>query len=1280
MDGKVSAEKIATPFDLEINEQKRTDDTVSESEQFRCLVENAAVPICIIDLRGRFTYVNNATAELLGYSAKELLGRSFTDFLHSGDKGRILRLFINVIGLQRPPRNLEFRVVHRDGRVLHLMSKPTRFEINGKTVGFQAIIVDITERKQMEGALKESDEKYRNIVELAPDGIVTANTKGVITSINTAFSKLTGFSKDEVVGKHFTELGSSRVIDAPKLLKFFSSLSEGKIPPPFESVYNRKDGTSGWAEVTVGFLEVDGKITGFQAMIREITERKKAEQELKDQKEKAERYLNIVGNIIVALDPHGKITLLNKKGYEILGYKEGELVGKDWFKTCLKEKDVEEVRKVFMDIMEGKIEYSEHNENPILTRTGEMRIVSWHNNPLRDYNGKIVGILSSGEDITECKKTEDALKESENKSRLLLENLPQKIFFKDKNLVYVTCNRNYARDLEIKTDEIIGRTDYEFYPRKLAEKYRADDRRVIESGKAEDIEEEYVWNGQKMFVHTVKTPFKDENGNVVGVLGIFWDITKQKKAEEQARSLSEFQKKVIDTAVVWINLLDEEGNVTLWNRAAELISGYSRKEVIGNKKIWERLYPDPKYRKEIFGNAKAIIEKGERQGNAYTIIRCKDGTSKTILWHSNSILDEKGNPIGSIAIGTDVTEIKKAQEKIAESEEKYRNLFENARDVIITSDLKGNITSVNKAVEGDGFKKSEIIGKNMFEFISKKHLPTILADLGRMAQGNPARGETELITPKGKFIVEYSGNPIIKGNNIVGSQTILRDITERRKMEDNLRESEEKYRMLVENTKDSIVIVDLRGNVLFGNKATEELTGYTLENGTRMNVRQVTPLKYWPRSLEMLLKARQGGRIPYFESMIRRKDGALIPVESGGQAIFKNGKVAGVQIITRDITERKKMKEKLEQYSRQLEEMVQKRTTELLESEKRYSVLVEEASDGVVIAQDGKFVFANKRASEIFGYPIDELVGLPFYKPVYEKYRQLVMERYTRTLRGEKVLETYEIEIVAKNGEHRPVELSATRIDYQGRSANLVLIRDISERRKMEEQRSKLEKLATIGELAAMVAHDLRNPLTSIRNATYYIKKTGSCNADANKTKLEMLDIIEQETLFANNIINDLLDFSAKRPLQKTSQNINEIILASLAKSIVQKNISVETHFAKKATATVDERQLERVLLNLAKNAVQAMPNGGKLTVTTEEKKDFVEIVLADTGVGISEESMRKLFTPLFTTKAKGIGMGLAICKKIVEEHGGTINVKSKVGEGATFTIKLSKGKRDDHQ
>lgn len=142
----------------------RAEERLWESgRRFRSLVEYAAVAVCLIDLRGRFTYVNKAMGDLLGYSPQELIGRSFKEFLHPDDRGRVIRLFLRIIVLRRQPRNLEFRVIRKDGQVLHLMSKPTRFKINSKTVGFQAIIVDITEHKKAEAALRESQAKLRSI-------------------------------------------------------------------------------------------------------------------------------------------------------------------------------------------------------------------------------------------------------------------------------------------------------------------------------------------------------------------------------------------------------------------------------------------------------------------------------------------------------------------------------------------------------------------------------------------------------------------------------------------------------------------------------------------------------------------------------------------------------------------------------------------------------------------------------------------------------------------------------------------------------------------------------------------------------------------------------------------------------------------------------------------------------------------------------------------------------------------------------------------------------------
>jgi signal transduction histidine kinase len=294
---------------------------------------------------------------------------------------------------------------------------------------------------------------------------------------------------------------------------------------------------------------------------------------------------------------------------------------------------------------------------------------------------------------------------------------------------------------------------------------------------------------------------------------------------------------------------------------------------------------------------------------------------------------------------------------------------------------------------------------------------------------------------------------------------------------------------------------------------------------------------------------------------------------------------------------------------------------------------------------------------------------------VDEKHRRFVKKRFTRRIgHGEQVPATSEFEVIAKTGEHIPVETTGTIIRHRGEPADLVIMRDIRDRKRVEEEHLMLEKLATIGKLATMVAHDMRNPLTSIRNASFYLKNTCPHRGEPGcKTAVEMLEIIEQETLFANSIISDLLDFAVKKPLQRKKQSINKLIDTSLIVSDIPENIKVRRKLAEKAIAAVDEKQLKRVFLNTVKNAVQAMPKGGNLTIKTNERKDQIEIAFTDTGIGIREENMGKLFQPLFTTKAKGIGMGLAICKRIVEQHRGTINVKSKIAKGTTFTINLPK-------
>lgn len=225
-----------------------------------------------------------------------------------------------------------------------------------------------------------------------------------------------------------------------------------------------------------------------------------------------------------------------------------------------------------------------------------------------------------------------------------------------------------------------------------------------------------------------------------------------------------------------------------------------------------------------------------------------------------------------------------------------------------------------------------------------------------------------------------------------------------------------------------------------------------------------------------------------------------------------------------------------------------------------------------------------------------------------------------------------------------------------------------------QEQLVKAERLAAIGELATMVGHDLRNPLQSIENAVYFLRNELShipSTSIIRQKIMKMLRVISDSVEYADKIVRDLQDFSAKRKpsLQKT--DINKTIKETLSQVEVPENVELITELDNLPEVSIDKDQIKRVFLNLAENGIQAMEKGGELKVSTKKTKDFVEIIFQDTGIGISKENMKKLFKPFFTTKAKGLGMGLAICKKIVEDHGGTIEVKSEEGRGSTFTVKL---------
>ena len=292
-----------------------------------------------------------------------------------------------------------------------------------------------------------------------------------------------------------------------------------------------------------------------------------------------------------------------------------------------------------------------------------------------------------------------------------------------------------------------------------------------------------------------------------------------------------------------------------------------------------------------------------------------------------------------------------------------------------------------------------------------------------------------------------------------------------------------------------------------------------------------------------------------------------------------------------------------------------------------------------------------------------------------------MLKLFGEAVRG-KLLPLIEVKAKRKDGGTALVEVNTTLVKKDGKiEGTVAIVRDITERKLMEEelrvaqeQLIRSEKLAAIGQLAGGVGHELRNPLGAIKNAVYYIKgKVAKSELGQKEPRvIEFLDIMEDEINTSAKIINDLLGFSRVGKPSVLPTKIEKIIEDTLARIAIPENIElVKKLDTELPEVEVDPGQIEQVLVNIITNAVEAMPEAGRLLIVAGGKDKFLEVEVADTGCGISQESIDKIFDPLFTTKAKGIGLGLAVCKAIIDRHEGNIAVKSKVGKGTTFNLKL---------
>ena len=390
----------------------------------------------------------------------------------------------------------------------------------------------------------------------------------------------------------------------------------------------------------------------------------------------------------------------------------------------------------------------------------------------RNFNAMAVEIKAQ---VTEMHQLNRTLKESESKYRTLVDNLPQRIFLKNKDLFYVSCNGNFALDLGLSEEEIVGKIDFDFFPKYLAEKYRNDDARIIQTGNTEEIEESYIKDGQEIIIQTVKTPVKDDRGQIYGVLGIFWDITKRKRDEEELQ-LFRFSLENASVGTFWV---DSEARIQYVNQKGCQNLGYARDELLGMS------IPDidPNFIPEYFAQSWRDMSDGTVYLAESTHCR-KDGSTFPIEIFVRQA-EFKGTRL-NFAFINDITERRLAEQKMLESRQRHRSIIQTAMDGFWLTDYQGRILEVNEAYcSMSGYKENELLSMCISELEARETANEIEVRMNRVAEQGDARFETRHRRKDGKYFeveVSVQYRPDDGGRYV----HFLRDVTEKNKIENQL--------------------------------------------------------------------------------------------------------------------------------------------------------------------------------------------------------------------------------------------------------------------------------------------------------------------------------------------------------------------------------------------------------------------------------------------------------------------------------------------------------------
>jgi PAS domain S-box-containing protein len=725
-------------------------------------------------------------------------------------------------------------------------------------------------------------------------------------------------------------------------------------------------------------------------------------------------------------------------------------------------------------------------------------------------------------------------------------------------------------------------------------------------------------------------------------------------------------EKIAEMGDAGIIVFDEGYRIEFANAVASELTGYGKEELMASdfrKLLNER---DRGYLDEMH-----LKVGGDESKRVCTEMRIVTRTDSEIDAEVCITIERtEGGGKKTYAYIRDITEKKRMEREVREANKRFEKIAEMGEDGILVLDEDSRIEFANqRASELSGIPKEKILGREFFSLIGTGD-EEFLEEMVVRGEGAGEKVciEMSIQTPRGILETEVCIAPERTATGRIRMYAYLRDITERKRFERDLRASEEKYRNLFESVRHGIFISTKEGNFLDCNFALLEMLGYSnkeeflkieiaddlyVNPEDRKNFQQLVETRGFVKDLEVEFKKREGEKITVLLTAHSKKD------EEGG--------VIGYEGLNIDISDRKRMEK------------------ELKEANEFFMNLIESSVDGIIVTKmDGEILIFNRGAENILGYQSDEVVGKMYIRSIYPPgvAKEVMQKLRSPDYGGIGKLTSFPIIHRRKDGELVEGDLSASIIyDENGKEiATVGIFKDLRERLRMERDLQRIreallqsEKLAAMGRLTSQIAHELNNPIYGIMNTLELLKT----EIPPENKRRKILDLSLSEIQRLSEMLRNMLSFSKPEEEARKRINLNELIegiLLMMEKQMKEASVKMVTQFDPEISEIMaSTNQMRQVILNMVKNAKEAMPKGGTLTVKTEREDPRVLIRIQDTGTGIPEEIRNKIFEAFFTTKqkVKGVGLGLSVCYGIIKDHGGEIKVDSEEGKGTTFTISL---------